>query len=241
MEAIKQKKELKISPESQVLIEDMFKVGIHLGHNKSKRHPKMADYIFATRHNINLIDLTKTVEKFKEVVEYMDEVLKKGNLILFVGTNPALRDLIKKTANHFNQPFVIERWLGGTLTNFKTVSKRMNYFENLLNKKDSGELEKYTKKEQLVYQRELSVLEKKFGGLRLLKKLPETVFIVDVNKHEAAVKEARKIGIKIIAFVDTDANPELIDYPIPANDGTRKAVEFLLNKLIADVKVNPVK
>ena len=224
--------------EDEAFIEELFKVGAYIGRSKSRCHPSMAKYIFATRHNTNLIDLQATLTKLKEAAAKMKEALAREGLILFVGTNPAVRDLVERFAKDLNQPFVAERWLGGTLTNFKSILKRVEYLEELIVQRQGGQLEKYTKKEQLNLERQLNDMEGKFGGLRLLKKLPEVLFVANLNRHEDAVKEARKAGVKIIGIIDTDADATLIDYPIPANDSSRSVIELLLSKLASIIKAS---
>lgn len=234
--ALNEKKEAGIDPKTQSLMDEMFKVGLHIGHSKSKRHPKMARYIFATRHNISLIDLSKTVEQLTKAAEYLKEVLKKDGIVLFVGTHPEVRDLVINAAKELHQPFVDERWLGGTLTNFKTIMKRLEYFQDLVHKQKTGQFEKYTKKERLSFERIVRELERKFNGLHSLKRIPDVLFVVDVNRHKDAIAEARHTGVKVVGVVDTDANPDVVDYPIPANDSTRGAIAFLLSQLVSQLK-----
>lgn len=237
MNIVIEKKETAIDPTIKPFVDEMFKAGVHIGHSKSKRHPKMARYIFATRHNISLIDLSKTVEQLNKVAQQLKELISKGNIVLFVGTHPEVRDLVINAAKELNQPFVGERWLGGTLTNFKTITKRLEHFHDLVDKKKTGQLVKYTKKEQLSFERKVKELERKFDGLHALKRIPDMLFVVDVKRHKDAIAEARHMGVKVVGIVDTDANPEVVDYAIPANDGTRSSISCLLSWLVSQIKV----
>ncbi len=219
--------------EKQSVMADLFKAGTHMGHQKSKSHPKMNDFVFATRHNIKLMDLSRTLERSAAAADFMAKILNENSTILVVGTKAQTRDIIKEFAAKLGQPVVAERWLGGMLTNFKTIRKRIDYYENLLKKRETGELEKYTKKEKSDFNKELSNLEKKFKDLTQLKSLPKAIFIVDIKKHETAVNEAKICKIPVIAIVDTDSDPEKADYAIPANDDIRSSVKAMTDLIIS--------
>jgi small subunit ribosomal protein S2 len=212
-------------------IEEMAKAGLHFGHKTSKLHPKMLPYIFGARNNIHIIDLEKTKEKLKEALNFIQELIKEKKVILIVGTKIQLRELVKEFANQFNFPYINYRWLGGTFTNFNVIKKRIEYLKELEEKKEKGEFEKYTKKEKMILEKKLSKLKEKFDGIKKLEKLPDAVFILDMEKEKLAVKEAKKMGIKIIAISHTNADPTLADFPIPANDDAISSIKYILEKV----------
>jgi len=212
-------------------VEEMAKAGLHLGHRISKTHPKMVPFIFGMRNTIHVIDLEKTKEKFIEALKFLKEAAKEKKVILFVGTKPQIRDLVKKVAEETRNPYVISRWIGGTFTNFPEIKKRVDYLKELERKKGSGEFEKYTKKERMEIEKEIEKLNEKFGGIKNLEKLPDIVFVCDMVKDYLAVKEARRKKIKVVGICDTNANPELADYPIPANDDAISSVKYILEKV----------
>lgn len=230
-EVKKDKKEEKISMMS------MLKAGVHFGHKKSKRHPKMEQYIYTTRNGINIIDLSKTMAKLNEAVAYAKEISAKEGTILFVGTKKQSKKIIKEAAEKCGMPYVTERWLGGTFTNFSKISDSINRLEKMIEQKESGEFEKkYNKKERLELDREIKRLEKKFGGIRSVKKLPDAVFVVDIKEDLTTVNESNAKNIPIIALVDTNVDPTSIDYQIPSNDDAVRAIELMANA-IADAVV----
>ncbi len=211
--------------------DEMMKQGCHFGHRTSRVHPKMLPYIFGVRNTVHLIDLEKTVVKFKEALEFIQEFVSQGKTILFVGTKVQFKALIKDLAEESGLSYVNERWLGGTFTNFRVLKKRVDYFKDLQNKRKTGELEKYTKKERSKIDQELVRLKIKFEGLKNLAGLPDAVFVLDMRKNNLAVKEARMKGIKVIAISDTNVDPTLADYPIPANDDAISSVKYILEKV----------
>jgi len=207
--------------------EDMVKAGVHFGHRTSRWNPKMDQYIFTTKNDVHIIDLEKTIEKLNEALSFLKDVASKGGSILFLGTGPSSREIVEKTAQETGMPYVSNRWLGGTITNFKIISKRLEYFRELERKREAGELKKYTKKEQLDFDEELKKLERKFGGIKKMTKLPEALFVLDPVKNDLAIKEANLAKIKIVALCDTNINPMVIDYPIPSNDDAVSALELM--------------
>jgi small subunit ribosomal protein S2 len=212
-------------------IEEMAKVGLHFGHKTSKVHPKMFPFIFGVRNNIHIIDLEKTKEKFEEALKFIQNLVLQNKVILFVGTKPQIKDLVKEIATELGFPYVNERWLGGTFTNFEVIKKRAEYLKDLEKKKAEGFFEKYTKKERAEIEKKIQKLQKKFGGIKNLEKLPDAIFVCDMVKDKLAVKEAREKGVKIIAISDTNADPTLADYPIPANDDAISSVKYILEKV----------
>jgi len=218
-------------------IEAMAMAGVHLGHRASKLHPRMKGFVVGLKNTTHVINLEETAKRLKKALDFISQSLKEGKTMLLVGTKPPLRNLIREMAKEANLPFVAERWLGGAFTNFPVIRSRVNYFSDLLKKKESGELEKYTKKEIANFEKELADLKIKFEGLVNMDKLPEIVFICDIIQDELAVKEAKAKGIKTIGIVDSNADPMAVDFPIPANDDAITAVRYILEK-VRDVVQN---
>jgi len=212
-------------------VEEMAQSGLHFGHKISKIHPKMKPYIYGIRNSVHILDLEKTKEKFEEALKFIQELIKEKKTLLLVGTKIQIKDLVKSIAKECNLPYVNERWLGGTFTNFETIKKRVEYFKDLERKKSAGELEKYTKKERAKINQELKNLEINFGGIKELSKLPDIIFVVDMKKDFLAIKEAKKKNIKVIGIADTNIDPELADYPILANDDAISSVKYILEKV----------
>lgn len=209
-------------------LEEMLKAGVHFGHRTSKWNSKMKPYIFTARNNVHIIDLEKTQEKLAEALKFIQKIKKGKGIILFVGTKVAAKEITSQIAKKCRMPYVNERWLGGTLTNFGIISKRLEYFRDLEEKKKKGELKKYTKKEQHQFGVELQKLERQFGGIKKMLKLPEALLVVDVQKENLAVKEARMKDIPVIGLCDTNADPSIIDYPIPVNDDAITSLKLIL-------------
>lgn len=188
----------------------------------------MKPYIFTVRNNIHILDLEKTKKAITKAVKFAQETAAKGGTVLFVGTKRQTREIVKTAAVACGMPYVNVRWLGGTFTNFRTIQRTIRKLERLENLKMSGELEtKYTKKERLLIEREIEKLKKLFEGIQNVKRLPEAIFVTDVKHEDIAVKEAQKSRIKVIGIVDSNSNPDGIDYVIPANDDATKAVELI--------------
>ncbi len=212
-------------------IEEMMNAGVHLGHAKTKNHPAMQPYIFGIRNTVSILDLTKTKEKLVEALDFIKQTVAKGGMIFLVGTRPAAKKPVRELAQRFKMPCFTERWIGGTLTNFKVISKRVEYMEKLEQEKTSGEFEKYTKKERMKKEEEIARLKKNFDGIRPMKRLPDAVFIVDINEDATAVREARRMKIPIVALCDTNSNADLVDYPIPSNDDALPAVRYMVERI----------
>jgi small subunit ribosomal protein S2 len=216
---------------------DLLQSGAHFGHKTSRWNPKMKPYIFTTRNDIHILDLEKTKRGLVKAANAAAEVVSKGGTVLFIGTKRQARDIVKKYALEATMPFVNVRWLGGTFTNFKTIQKTVRKLEKLNDLKASGELEtRYTKKERLLIEREIEKLEKLFEGIKGMRKIPEAVFIADVNYDDIALTEARKAGVKIIAIADSNSNPENIDYVIPCNDDATQALELVVGYVAQAIK-----
>lgn len=211
--------------------EEMVQSGLHFGHKTSRTHPKMKNFIYGVRNTIHIIDVEKTKEKFEEALKFIRGLKEENKVILFVGTKIQARDLVKNFAKECNLPFVVNRWLGGIFTNFEVIKKRVENFKELERKRASGELDKYTKKERAKFDKKIKDLEMKFGGIKDLNQLPDAIFALDMRKDELAIKEAKKKGIKVVAIADTDVDPSLVDYPIPANDDAIPAIKYILDKV----------
>ncbi len=212
-------------------IEEMMKAGVHLGHAKTKNNSAMQPYIFGVRNTISIIDLIKTKEKLEGALEFIRGVVTRGGLVLLVGTRPAARKIIQEVAQNSKMPYFTERWIGGALTNFKVISKRVEYMETLEKEKIAGGFEKYTKKERMKKEEEIVRLKKIFDGLRLMKRLPDAVFIIDITHDDTAVREAHRMKIPVVALCDTNSNIDLVDYPIPSNDDALPAVRYMVNHI----------
>src|SRR3989338_10566232 len=205
--------------------------GLHFGHRVSRLHPKMKPYVSGIKNNVHIIDLEKTGKEFEKALVFIAKLISEGKTILFVGTKIQVKQYVKSNAEISGMPYVIERWLGGTFTNFETIVKRVQYFKELENKKATGGLEKYTKKERSLFDKELEILRKKFEGIKNMTKLPEAVLVLDLKKDLACVREAKIKGIKIIGIVDTNIDPTLADYLILANDDAISSVKYILDKV----------
>lgn len=217
-------------------LEQMIQAGVHFGHSPSKLHPKMKPYLYGIRNTINIIDLDQTAQKLSQALEFIQNLIKNNKKMVLVGTKIQVRDLTKKIAEQCDLPYVTERWIGGTFTNFKNISKRIAYLKDLEQKREQGEFEKYTKKERAKIDHEIQTLEKKFGGLKTLEEIPEAILVLHMRKDQLAVREARQKGVKIIGIADTNIDPTRADYPIPANDDAISSVEYILNKVKEVVK-----
>ena len=214
-----------------VSMKQLLEAGVHFGHQTRRWNPKMARFIFAERNGIYIIDLQKTVKKVEEAYAFLRDVAASGAPILFVGTKKQAQNSIREEATRCNMFYVNERWLGGTLTNFRTIQTRIARLKELEAMFADGTTAQYTKKEAIIMKRELDKLEKNLGGIKDMKKLPGAIFVIDSKKEEIAISEARKLNIPVIATVDTNCDPDLVDFPIPANDDAIRAVKLLAGKM----------
>lgn len=220
-----------------VSMKEMLEAGVHFGHQKSRWNPKMAPFIFTERGGVHIFDLATTEEKLEEALKFVRTVASSGGQILFVGTKKQAQTIVREAAESVGMPFVTERWMGGMLTNFPTFSSQIKNFKKLLERIENNEFA--TKKQLVMAQKEADKLEANLGGIKDMKKLPDAIFIVDAVREDGAVAEARKSGIPVIAIVDTNANPDLINYPIPGNDDAIKSIKILteeIARVIADNK-----
>jgi small subunit ribosomal protein S2 len=219
-----------------VSLEELLSAGSHFGHLTRRWNPKMGDYIFMQKNGIHIIDLKKTQVALDRALDAVRAVVKEGYDILFVGTKVQAKEIISTEAKRCSQYFVSHRWLGGMLTNFSTIKKSIKHYKNLEKMSTDGTYEKISKKERLTIDREKEKLFRVLGGIEEMKRLPGVIFVVDIKKEHIAVKEARKMNIPIIAMVDTNVDPTVIDFPIPANDDAAKSISLITNK-IADVVI----
>ena len=216
--------------------QELLDAGVHFGHLTRKWDPKMAKYIFMERNGIHIIDLNKTLAKLDEASSAIKQIVKSGRKVLFVATKKQAKDIIAAQAAEVNMPFVTERWLGGMLTNFATVRKSIKKMSNIDKMTKDGTYDVLSKKEKLMIQRERIKLESLLGGIADLNRLPAALFIIDVRKEHIAVSEAQKLNIPTFGMVDTNSNPDFIDFPIPANDDATKSITLISNIIISAIK-----
>lgn len=215
----------------QGTIEKMAAAGLYFGHKTSKKHPKMEPYIYGTKNGVHIIDLNKTEEKIKEASDFIEKSVAENKKIVLIGTKVQIRKIVEETAIACGFSYVTNRWLGGTITNFESIKSRIDHLRDLRKKKEEGDLEKYTKKEQLMISREIESLEDKFGGLENLEETPDILIVLDMVGDITAVKEAKIKEIKIVGIIDTDTDPNLADYPIPANDDAISSIKYILDRI----------
>lgn len=214
---------------------DMMKSGVHFGHTTSRWHPKMEPYIFGVRQGIHIIDLEQTAKYLNQALDFIFDTVASGKDILWIGTKKQARDIVKKYAVETASPYVTNKWLGGTFTNFTVVQGLVKKLESLEEQRNSGKLEKYTKKEQLDFEREIERLEDLIGGIRTMKTLPGAVFMVDLKEDKTPRLESHKTGIPIVSVVDTNINPKNIDYLIPGNDDAIRSLELFCAQVAATI------
>ncbi len=218
-----------------VAMKQLLEAGVHFGHQTRRWDPKMAEYIFQARNGIHIIDLQKTSKKLDEAYSFIKEQAEEGKTILFVGTKKQAQECMKEAAIKSGMYYVDQRWLGGMLTNFETIRTRVQRLKDLETMQEDGTFDVLPKKEVILLKKEMEKLEKNLGGIKEMDKLPGVIFLVDPKKERIAILEAKKLGIPVVGLVDTNCNPEELDYPIPGNDDAIRAV-----KLIADVMANAV-
>jgi small subunit ribosomal protein S2 len=216
---------------SNVTFEQLWKSGAHFGHLTRKWNPRMKDYIFMAKNGIHIIDLQKTLDCLDEATRFIRETVRKGGDILFVGTKKQAKDIIQKEADRCGMFYVVERWLGGTLTNFSTIKKSIRHLQKLEKDKSSGYGENLTKKEKLSLERERMKLADLHRGIKDMKRIPEVLIVVDILHDDIAVREARRLDIPVVAVLDTNADPTQVDYPIPANDDSIQTIQLIVAEL----------
>lgn len=218
------------------VIDEMTRAGLQFGHKTSKTHPKMKPYIAGIRNTVHIFNLEMTKEKLEAALGFIEGLVKEGKQVLLVGTKVQVRELVKNVAAECKIPAVFERWIGGTLTNFDTIQKRVIYLKELEEKKAAGELAKYTKKEQAQFDKVIEELKKKYGGIREMSRIPDVLFICDLDENMLALREAIKKEVKVVAICDANIDPTPIDYIIPANDDAVSSVQYILEKLKEKIK-----
>lgn len=230
---------------TEVDIKKLLEAGAHFGHKTSRWHPKMAPYIHSKRDGTHIIDLTKTVEGLNDALAFLTKTAGEGKQILFVGTKRQAQDIVKQAAIEAGMPYVTERWLGGMITNWNTIGGRVKHLQDLENRMASGELaNKYNKLEVQRFQEEIDQMNELYGGIKEMSARPGAVFVVDIVNESNAVKEATKLGVPVVAIVDTNADPSLVRYPIPANDDAIKTIQLItdyVSQAISDGKAKSKK
>ncbi|ADB15637.1 ribosomal protein S2 [Pirellula staleyi DSM 6068] len=222
---------------ADTLVAELVEAGVHFGHRASRWNPKMAPYIYARKNGIHIVDIRETVRGLLRAKKYLAQVAAQGSLILFVGTKKQAGPAIEREALRCHMPFVAERWLGGTLTNFRTIRSRLGRLEEVEKVRGGEELATYSKKAQSALAREYRKMYRNLNGIRTLNRLPECLVIFDPNKEKNAIKEARSLGIKTVALIDTDCDPDTVDLPIPGNDDGIRSVELIARHLAEAILV----
>lgn len=213
------------------LIKKMFDSAVHIGHRTQKWNPRMKKFLYGEKDGVHIINLEKTVKYLENATNFLAKMASEGKVVLFVSTKPQSLKLIGEVASGVGMPFVASRWIPGLLTNFKTIKSRVKYLADLKDQQETGEFDKYTKKEASKLSKTIDKLSSSLGGVQNLSDLPDAVFVVDVVRDNIAVTEAKKLGLPVIAIVDSNSNPSDVDYPIPGNDDALKSLEFLLGEV----------
>lgn len=220
-----------VSKSDNGLLEGLFDAGAHFGFIKSRRHPSTKPFIFGAKNNIEIFDLEKTISSLSKALEFVEEVASKNGKILFISSKNEAKEAVRNIAESISMPHVAGRFIGGTITNFSEIKKRVDKLEMLTSQREKGELAKYTKKERLLIDREIEKLKEFFSGLSVMKSLPQAIFVVDSKKESIAVKEAQKMGVPVIAICGSDNNINDVDFPIPANDSGKSSIEYILKRV----------
>lgn len=216
---------------SDIVVKEILEAGVHFGHKTSKWNPKMRPYIYGRRNNIHIIDLKETIRGLVRAQKYLYRVAAQGSLILFVGTKRQAVDTVRQVAESCGMPYCTERWLGGMLTNFRTIRNRLRRLEELEALEQSGELATYSKKRQSTLLRELKKIRRNLGGIREMNRLPETIVVVDPTRERNCIRECQSLGIKTVALIDTDSDPDHVDLPIPGNDDSIRSIRIIMTHL----------
>lgn len=218
---------------AEELIKQLLEAGVHFGHQTKRWNPKMASFIFGERNSVYIIDLEKTVEYLKRARDFLKELTRRGEMVLFVGTKKQAQDIIREQAASCGMYVVSHRWLGGLLTNFSTIKKSVARLKDIEKMKEDGRILSFTKKEASLLLKQRDKLEKDLGGIKDMERLPAALFVIDSKKEGLAIAEARKLGIPVVALIDTNCNPDMVDYPIPGNDDAIKSIR-LITTLVAE-------
>ena len=207
---------------------ELLEAGVHFGHLKKKWNPKMSPYVFMEKNKIHIIDLNKTISKLEEACRSLKQIAKSGKKILFVATKKQAKSIVAESAKSLNMPYITERWPGGLLTNFSTIRKSIKKMNSIDTMKEDGTFDTLSKREKLQIERTREKLELNFGSIENMNRIPEAIFVVDINKEHIAVAEANKLGMRSYAMVDTNTNPKLVNFPIPANDDSTKSISKIM-------------
>ncbi len=222
---------------SNVSMKALLETGVHFGHRTTKWNPKMKPYIFTERNGIHIIDLQQTIVNLNQYFDMVRDIIAKGGSVLFVGTKRQAQEAVAREAERCHMPYVTTRWLGGTLTNWVTIRKRIDTLKSLEKRREAGEFELLSKKEALVLNRKIEKLQLRLGGIRNMRRLPELLIVIDTRRESTAIKEANTLNIPVLALADTNSDPDVIDYIIPANDDAVRAIKLLVSA-IADAVID---
>ncbi|MFA5061792.1 MAG: 30S ribosomal protein S2 [Patescibacteria group bacterium] len=220
---------------------EMLKAGVHFGHQKSRWHPKMKDNIFGVRNGVHIINLEKTQEELEKALEYVKTLASKGQVILFVGTKRQAREIIKQAAESCGMPYLVERWIGGLLTNFDEVKRRLKKYNNLKEQFATGEIERYTKKEQVNLKKQLEKMDKYLIGLAKMEKMPDALYIADMRTEKTALAETQRTEVPVVAVCDTNTDPTKVNYAIPANDDAVNSIKMIADAIAEAVNEGKTK
>lgn len=213
----------------KIQLEELLESGAHFGHQTKRWNPKMEDYLFGQENGVHIFDLTKTKPLLEEALSFITKSIKEGKTVLLLGTKKQIKDKVGEVADEVGVPFINERWLGGIISNFPQMKKSLKKLEEMKANMASGGYNKFTKKERLLIDREITRLERFFGGISGLTEIPDVLFVIDTKRETAAVREANAKNVKVVGIVDSNSDPDMVDYPIPMNDDASKALEYVLN------------
>jgi small subunit ribosomal protein S2 len=223
---------------TEITLQQLLEAGCHFGHQSRRWNPRMTKYIYGERDGVHIFDLVKTKSGLDAALEFISKAASEGKTILFLGTKRQAQEIVKRTAIEVGMPYLIQKWPGGVLTNFEQIRKSVKRMTDLKDKREKGELKRYTKREQLLLDRDILQLEKNFGGIATLDKLPDVLFVVDTHRESVAVHEARIMNIPVVGMVDTNGSPMEVDYVIPTNDDAVKAIELVVGQVGQAIKEN---
>jgi len=212
-------------------LKELLEAGAHFGHQTRRWNPKMKPYIYAARDGVHVFDLTITARLLNEACDFVKESVAAGKTVVFIGTKRQAKAIVREETAKVEAPFIAERWLGGIITNWEEMSKRIKKLHDMKTKREAGEYKRYTKKENVLISREITRLERFFGGIAELTRIPDVLFVVDTIKEKAAIREAVLRGVKIVAIVDSNSDPSVVDYPIPANDDAVRSIKYIVSRI----------
>jgi small subunit ribosomal protein S2 len=222
-------------------VEELVKAGVHFGHRSEHWHPKMKQFIFGIRKGVHVVDVEKTQTQLESAMRFVSDITAKGGIVLFVGTKRQAQESVAAAAKACGMPYVTSRWLGGTLTNWPQIQRLLRHYLGLKDKRDKGELKKYTKLEQLNFDREIAELDEKIGGVSTLTRMPDALFVVDARNEKTVIREAQSVGLPVVALVDTNVNPNGVAHVIPGNDDAVSSIALIANLIAQAVKEGKAK